>query len=130
MPQSLNILVAVSLGGAVGAGARHLTSGLFLRLLGSSFPWGTLVVNVLGSFLMGVLIELAALKLNLTLEARAFLAVGVLGGFTTFSSFALDAVTLFERGALMSSFVYILASVILAISALFLGLAFTRGILT
>lgn len=101
-----------------------------MRLLGTSFPWGTLVVNVLGSFLLGVLIEVAALKLSLTLEMRAFLAVGVLGGFTTFSSFALDAVTLFERGTLLLSFSYVMFSVVLSISALFAGLALMRVVLS
>lgn len=130
MPHSIQILVAVALGGAVGASGRHLVSHAMLRLLGSDFPWGTLLVNVAGSFLMGALIEAAALKLNLTLEMRAFLVVGILGGFTTFSAFALDAVILFERGELLTSFLYVMASVTLSISALFVGLSITRGVLT
>ncbi len=130
MPQALQITLAVALGGAVGAASRHLVSTWMIRLMGLGFPWGTLLVNVLGSFLMGVLIEAAALKLNLSLEARAFLAVGVLGGFTTFSTFALDAITLFERGQLLPSFLYIVSSVVLAIAALFAGLAIMRAVLT
>ncbi|TNE38432.1 MAG: fluoride efflux transporter CrcB [Alphaproteobacteria bacterium] len=130
MPQSLTILLMTALGGAVGASLRHLSSGLMMRLFGTAFPWGTLFVNVLGSFLMGVLIEVAALKLNLSQEMRAFLAVGILGGFTTFSTFALDAVTLFERGAAVDSFAYVLLSVVLSIAALFAGLALMRGVLS
>ena len=73
MSHSIQVLIAVALGGAVGATGRHLMSGMMLRLLGSDFPWGTLLVNVSGSFLIGVLIEAAALKFNLSLEMRAFL---------------------------------------------------------
>lgn len=130
MPQALQITLAVALGGAIGAAGRHLVSSWAIRLFGLNFPWGTLIVNVAGSFLMGVLIEAAALRLNLTMEARAFLAVGILGGFTTFSTFALDAVTLFERGQLVPSFLYVVSSVVLAIGALFVGLALTRLVLT
>lgn len=130
MTHSLHMILAVAAGGALGASGRYLTSGFFLRLMGTGFPWGTLVVNIAGSFLMGVIIELAALRLNLTLEWRAFLVVGVLGGYTTFSAFTLDAVNLFERGELGMSFFYVLASVVLSITALFGGLALMRAVLT
>lgn len=129
MAHSFQVLLAVALGGALGASGRHLMSRLMVHLLGTSFPWGTLLVNVLGSFLMGVLIEAAALRLDLSNEMRAFIFVGILGGFTTFSSFALDAVTLYERGALLPSFLYIMGSVTLAIGGLFAGLALMRWIL-
>lgn len=129
MAQSLQVLLAVALGGALGASGRHLVSRGMVHLLGTSFPWGTLVVNVVGCFLMGVLIESAALKLNLTNEMRAFLFVGLLGGFTTFSAFSLDAVTLVERGALMPAFLYILSSVTLSVLGLFAGLSLMRWVL-
>ncbi len=130
MLHSFQVLIAVALGGAIGAAARHLTSRAFVHLLGTGFPWGTLTVNVLGSFLMGVLIEVAALRLNLSLEWRAFLTVGVLGGFTTFSSFALDAVTLYERGELGLALSSSIGSVVMTIQALFAGLVLMRAVLT
>ena len=80
----------VALGGALGASGRYLTGVWAVRLLGHGFPYGTLIVNVFGCFLMGALVEAAALKLSLSQEMRAFLTTGVLGGFTTFSAFALD----------------------------------------
>lgn len=88
------------------------------------------MVNVLGSLAMGMLIELAALKLSMSLEMRAFVFVGLLGGFTTFSTFSLDAVTLFERGDVLPAFFYVLGSVIASISGLFLGLYIIRQVLT
>ena len=100
-----------------------------MHLLGTGFPWGTVFVNVLGSFAMGVLIELAALKLSMSLEMRAFVFVGLLGGFTTFSTFSLDAVTLFERGEMMPAFFYVLGSVVASVAGLFLGLALMRQVL-
>jgi fluoride exporter len=130
MTHSLQVLLAVALGGALGASGRHLVSRAMVHLLGSGFPWGTLLVNVMGSILMGGLIELAALRLSLSIEMRAFLFVGILGGFTTFSTFALDAVSLYERGSLGPAFFYVLGSVTLAICGLFLGLAFMRWVLT
>ena len=130
MAHSLQVLLAVALGGALGASGRHLVSRGMVHLLGAGFPWGTLLVNVLGSFLMGVLIEMAALRLELSNEMRAFLFVGVLGGFTTFSTFALDTVSLYERGDLMASFLYVLGSVTLSVAGLFAGLAIMRSVLT
>ena len=130
MTHSFQVLLAVAFGGAIGASGRHLVSRAMVHLLGTGFPWGTLLVNVLGSFLMGVLIEAGALKLNLSNEARALIFVGILGGFTTFSTFALDAVTLYERGSLGLSFLYVLGSVTLAVSGLFAGLISMRWVLT
>ena len=86
------MLLAVAFGGAVGAAGRHLVSGQIMRWAGGGFPWGTLTVNVLGSFLLGVLVEYLVLRWSATQEMRGFLVVGLLGGFTTFSAFSLDAV--------------------------------------
>ncbi len=95
---------------------------------GGEFPWGTLTVNVVGSFLIGLLVELVARRLNASMEMRLFLVTGVLGGFTTFSSFSLDAVSLYERGALGLSAVYVLASLSVSIVAVFAGLALGRNL--
>ena len=120
-------LIQVAAGGALGASARYLTGVGAVRLLGLCFPWGTLTVNVVGSFLMGVLI--VALAERGGMRFAPFLTVGILGGFTTFSAFSLDAVTLFERGQVSAAAGYVAASVILSITALFLGLWIARGAL-
>jgi len=116
----------VAAGGAIGAAARYLAGVAVLRAAGPGFPWGTLAVNVAGSFLMGVLIVVLA-HLGGTRFAP-FLAVGVLGGFTTFSSFSLDAVTLYERGAVGAAAGYVAGSVVLSLAALFAGLAIARAV--
>jgi len=117
-------LAQVAIGGAIGASARYLVNLAAVRVMGREFPWGTLGVNVLGSFLMGVLI--ATLARRGGNDLLPFLAVGVLGGFTTFSSFSLDAVTLWERGQGALALGYVLASVGLSILGLFAGLALAR----
>ncbi|MFO1351368.1 MAG: fluoride efflux transporter CrcB [Gammaproteobacteria bacterium] len=120
---------AVAFGGALGASARYVVYLLAGHYLGGQFPYATVIVNVIGSFIMGVLIELMALKWSVTAEMRLFLTTGILGGFTTFSAFSLDAVVLFERGRLGLSIFYVAASVILSITALFLGLGLMRRVL-
>jgi CrcB protein len=121
-------LLLVAAGGAVGAGARHLTNLAALRLLGPGLPWGTITVNVVGSLAMGLFIELLARRFGASNELRLFVATGVMGGFTTFSAFSLDAAVLYERGALTAAFVYVVASVVLSIAALFLGLWLARSL--
>ncbi|MBX3508309.1 MAG: fluoride efflux transporter CrcB [Parvibaculum sp.] len=124
----MNTLLAVAAGGAIGAGARHLFNVQMLRLFGPSFPWGTFGVNILGSLLMGLLVGLFALKLDLSSEARSFLTTGILGGFTTFSAFSLDAVNMLERGDIELAFAYMGGSVVLSVAALALGLFIMRMI--
>ena len=124
----LKQLLLVAAGGATGAACRHLVGIACMRLFGAGFPWGTFAVNVLGSFAMGVLVELLARRFNMSMELRLLLATGFLGGFTTFSSFSLDAVGLFERGATMAAFAYVVGSVLIGITALFAGLALVRAL--
>lgn len=112
-------LLIVSAGGALGAASRYLVVVSATRLLGHGFPFGTLIVNIVGSFAMGVLLELMALVWNTSMETRLFLAVGFLGAFTTFSTFSLDVAFLYEKKALALTAVYILASVVLSIGAFF-----------
>lgn len=121
-------LLIVAAGGAIGASMRHLVGMAALRWAGPAFPWGTLTVNLAGSFLMGVLIELLARKAGVSPEVRLFAATGVLGGFTTFSAFSLDVVVLWERGALLAAAGYTLVSVVGAVAALFAGLAIVRAL--
>jgi len=96
------------------------------RTFGVAFPYGTLAVNVIGGFLMGLFIELLASRFDGSSELRLFIAIGILGGFTTFSSFSLDVVVLWQRGELATALFYVLASVILSIGALFFGLWLAR----
>lgn len=121
------VLAQVAAGGAVGASARYLTGVAVMRAVGPGFPVGTLLVNVVGSFLMGALV-VALAHLGGT-RLAPLLAVGVLGGFTTFSSFSLDAITLLERGAAGQAAGYVLASVLLSLGALGAGLAAARAVL-
>jgi CrcB protein len=125
----LKLILAVALGGALGSVGRLLVARQMLHWFGTGFPWGTLTVNVVGSFLMGVLIETMALRWSVGPELRGFLVVGLLGGFTTFSTFSLDVVVLFERGQAMLSAGYILASVAVSVAGLFAGMHLVRSVL-
>ena len=120
-------LLQVALGGAIGASGRYLTGVAAVRLIGHGFPWGTLVVNVAGSFLMGALI--VTLAHTSGTRFAPFLMTGILGGFTTFSAFSLDAVTLYERGQIGLAGAYVAASVILSLAALALGLLAARAVI-
>jgi CrcB protein len=122
----LNTLL-VFLGGGVGAAVRHGINVYFGRVLGTAFPWHTFFENVTGSLLMGILAGWFALKGDASQSWRLFLTTGILGGYTTFSAFSLDAALLYERGELGLSALYIGASVILSIAGLFAGLALVRN---
>ena len=122
----LNLLLVV-VGGGIGAGIRHLTNIGALRLVGPNYPWGTMAINIVGSFAMGLFIAILARRGGSN-ELRLFVATGILGGFTTFSAFSLDFATLWERGATLPALGYALASVIGAIIALFLGLWLARTV--
>ena len=121
-------LLLVAAGGAIGSSLRHLVNVASLRWLGPGFPWSTLAVNIVGCFAMGVLIELIARKFGASQELRLFIATGILGGFTTFSAFSLDAAVLWERGAHGVAALYVSASVIGALAALFAGLWLARSL--
>ena len=122
----MRIPLAVAAGGAIGASARYLlVDGLDLWF-GAGFPVGTLTVNAVGSFMMGVLIEVTALVWSPSPELRALLAVGVLGSFTTVSAFSLDALVLFERGASGLAGLYLAASVTLSLAGIYAGMRLLR----
>jgi len=124
----LGILLAVALGGALGSLLRYFVAGAVQSATWPGFPWGIFVVNITGGFAMGLIVELSALKLNLTPEVRAFLTVGILGGYRTFSTFSLDSALLIERGDYSGAALYIAGSALLSILALFAGLWFIRWI--
>jgi len=119
-------LLLVMLGGAFGAGARHLVGRGTLAAFGPNYPWGTLGVNLIGGLLMGLLAG-GLVKFGTSGEPwRLLLGVGVLGGFTTFSAFSLDAMLMLERGDWVTALGYILASVIGSLVALAIGLQLAR----
>ena len=122
----MQMALAIASGGAIGALARYWVGVMTLRVLGPQFPWGTLTVNVLGSFAMGLLVALLSQRVTMSLELRAFLLIGLLGGFTTFSAFSLDVSVLLERKEMLNALLYTLGSVVLSIGALFLGLLIVR----
>lgn len=123
----VSTLSLVALGGAIGASLRYLTGVGLLRLFGpQEFPTGILTVNVIGSFLMGVFVVAAAHR-GLT-HLSPFLMTGLLGGFTTFSAFSLETMTLVERGDAAQAALYVILSVGLSVGALALGLVAARGV--
>ncbi|HMA14937.1 MAG: fluoride efflux transporter CrcB [Bacteroidota bacterium] len=123
------VVAAVALGGACGAVARYFVVSQIGHWAGTGFPFGTLAVNVAGSFAMGLIVELSALAWLPSPELRAFLTVGFLGAFTTFSAFSLDAALLYERGELLPAAAYVAGSVVLSVGAFFAALALVRALL-
>jgi len=119
-------LFAIAVGGSLGAVARFLVANGVYAALGRSFPHGTLFVNVVGSLLMGVLTELMLHRFALATEYRAAVLVGFLGAFTTFSTFALETLYLFEEGSYLKALLNILLSVVLCLSACWVGLIWGR----
>lgn len=122
--------LSIALGGALGSMARYATGVYVGRWLGTAFPWGTLLINIVGSFLIGAFAESFALRWDAGQTTRVFLVVGICGGYTTFSTFSLDVVTLINRGEALVAGAYILASVGLGIAALYAGLHTMRLVFT
>ncbi len=118
----------VFIGGGVGAALRHGNNLLFARLLGTSFPYATMFENIAGSLVMGLLAGYFAFKTGGTQHMRLFLTTGILGGYTTFSTFSLDFATLYERDQFVEAAAYALGSVGLALLGLFAGLAIVRSL--
>jgi len=125
----MKMILSIALGGALGAVGRHVVGHMVAERFGRDFPYGTLAVNVIGSFLMGFLVIALASRFDASPEWRGFLAVGVLGGFTTFSAYSLEVALLFERGAMQMSALYAFLSVILAVGALLGGMVAGRAVL-
>ena len=119
----------IFLGAGIGGALRHGVNLAAFRFFGMAFPYGTLIVNILGCFIMGLVAEYWALKAGLPQTARLFLTTGVLGGFTTFSAFSLDTVYLWERGQWGVAILYAVASVALSVGGLIAGLLIIRGLI-
>jgi fluoride exporter len=124
----MNYLI-VFLGAGIGGAGRHGINVLMARLFGTGFPLGTFTVNVVGCFLMGLIAGFFAFRGHLPQEARLFLTTGILGGFTTFSAFSLDAALLWERGEGGLAALYVAASVVLTLAGVAAGLATIRQLL-
>ena len=122
-------LLLVAVGGAVGSVCRYLVGMATLRAFGPNFPWGTLTVNIVGSLAIGIFVELIARRFDASMELRLLAVTGFLGGFTTFSAFSLDVISLFERGAVVQAGVYVASSILFSLIAVFAGLALVRSII-
>lgn len=120
-------LLLVMAGGGLGSAARYIAGNLIVHQLGTAFPWGTLSINVLGSFFIGLIATLADESGAIGANARVFLVVGVLGGFTTFSAFSLESWRLFEETADVRAVAYIAASGAVAITAAAFGVLVARA---
>ena len=116
----------VFVGGGLGASLRHAVNMISARGLGTAFPWGTFLINISGSLVMGLIAGYLAFKGEASQPWRLFVMTGILGGYTTFSAFSLDAALLYERGEIGSALFYVLGSVLLSIAGLFAGLALVR----
>ena len=127
---SLAIAIWVAIGSALGGVARYWCSGVLAHYVGETFPWGTLIVNVIGCTAMGVLSELASLTWSPSPEIRALILVGVLGGFTTFSSFTLDIGVLVARDEIAAAAGYFLASTLFSVVGFFAGLWAVRSLVS
>lgn len=125
--RSMKTLILIAFGGALGALSRHGVSVGFMRLVGPGFPYATIAVNIFGSFLMGCLAGYFLQNGVSSQPIKLFLTVGFLGAFTTFSTFSLDTITLFERGEVMPALSYVLASVFLSVFGLWLGFFLFKG---
>src|SRR6267142_1600991 len=116
----------VFFGGGLGATLRHLVNLTFARCIGTGFPWGTFIINITGSTVMGLIAGYLAVKGEASQPWRLFLMTGILGGYTTFSAFSLDTALLYERGEIGLALFYVLGSVVFSIAGLFAGLALIR----
>jgi len=125
----MNILFYIAAGGAIGSVARYMSTAVISTVFGTEFPWGILLVNVSGSMIFGLLIELLVPPWSLSMEWRAFLTIGVMGGFTTFSSFSYDTVALVQRGDFGLAALYVVGSVALSVGALFGAMILARAVM-
>jgi len=123
------MVFAVGLGGAIGAVCRYLLSSGVAQVMGTQFPWGIMLVNIIGGLAMGIITQMATQTAQIPLELKTFLTTGILGGFTTFSAFSLDTAQLIERGDTMNAALYVTGSVLGSIAALFAGLWAVRMVM-
>jgi len=121
-------LIAIALGGAVGSVARFLAANMVAIQFGTRFPYGTLVVNLVGSFLIGLMYILIVEKFKMSAEIRGLVMVGFLGAFTTFSTFSLELLDMIKSGALTGAAIYLLLSVIIGVANVWLGMQLGKNL--
>ncbi len=121
-------LILICCGGAVGTGARYLLGGLVSRWLGADFPYGTLVINVLGSFLIGIIQQVGLSSLMIPDTLRLVLSIGVMGGFTTYSSFSYETMKLIETGSWLGATLNVVLTTVLCVGGCAVGLALGRAL--
>ena len=122
----MSIIISVAVGGGIGALGRYFVMESVNYWLGQDFPYSTLIVNVIGSLIMGLLFSCLAITLSPSAEIRGFLVIGFLGSFTTFSAFSLDVITLVQQGEFLPALLYIIVSVVFSVLALFAGMSISR----
>lgn len=124
----MHLMIFIAVGGGLGAVLRYLCSQAIIRLAGTGFPLATMVINVAGSLLMGLAVGLLATRFAVSPEWKAFWTVGLLGGFTTFSTFSLEGAALIEKGSFGLAFIYMAGSVVLGLAGYFVGLIAVKGL--
>tara|TARA_B100001093_G_scaffold518104_1_gene601829 strand:+ start:559 stop:969 length:411 start_codon:yes stop_codon:yes gene_type:complete len=127
---SLNLALAAAVGGALGAVVRHLVVQQTANIFGTDLPWGTFIVNTIGSFILGIAVEIFALIWTPGQAFQIMLTAGLCGSLTTFSAFSMDLVTLFEQGFLTKAGIYLVVSILSGVMALLAGMALIRAINT
>ncbi|MBL4601695.1 MAG: fluoride efflux transporter CrcB [Emcibacteraceae bacterium] len=125
----MNMIFAVAAGGAIGATGRFLVGRLMFNIMGPGFPWGTLTVNILGSFIIGLMVELLALRFSLSHEWQGFIIIGLLGGFTTFSALSLEVGLMLEKNQIGTAALYACGSMFVGLVALFAGIYAGRALI-
>ena len=125
----MSIIISIAIGGGIGAVGRYLVMEGVNSWLGQDFPYSTLIVNVVGSFVIGLLFGALAVTWSPSAELRGFLIIGFLGSFTTFLAFSLDVITLIQQGEFLSALLYIIVSVVFSVLALFAGISIIRYLL-
>jgi CrcB protein len=125
----MSIIISIAIGGGIGAVGRYLIMEGVNSWLGQDFPYSTLIVNVVGSFVIGLLFGALAVTWSPSAELRGFLIIGFLGSFTTFSAFSLDVITLIQQGEFLSALLYIIVSVVFSVLVLFAGISIIRYLL-
>lgn len=124
----MNMILAVAAGGAIGATGRFLMGRAMLGIMGPGFPWGTFSVNIIGSFFIGFLVEILAIRYDLSHAWQGFLVIGILGGFTTFSAFSLEVALMIEKNEISTALLYSIGSLVIGVLALFAGLYIARSL--
>ena len=124
----MNMILAVAADGAIGTTSRFLVGRMMFKIMGPGFPWGTLTVNVIGSFLIGLTVQMLAVRYSLSHEWQGFLIIGVLGGLTTFSAFSVELGLMIEKGQLSTAALYAFGLMFVGVAALFIGIYAGRSL--